>query len=257
MNTRTTSIRDDLFTVIAVATLAVCTTDFSHEAAGHGSACLMAGQHIMLLNNAFFKCSAFGRYTAAAGPLGNLIAGLIAFAAQPIIPRRWPALRFYALLVMAFSLFWEAGYLIQAMINDSGDSVFAYRELIGPENLAVRAAAVVVGLAAYFLFARMVMVRCNLFASTPGRLRRLLRTSWLTGVAAMILAGSFYAPDRYGAIRDAGLSILASFPLLFVGMAPQPPTEFATHIVRSPGVIFLALAVFVTFALTMGRGIVA
>jgi len=142
MNTRTTSGRDDLVTVVAIATLAVCTTDFAHEAAGHGSACLMTGQHIMLLNNAFFKCSAFGRYTAAAGPLGNLIAGLLAFAVQPIIPARWPALRLYALLVMAFSLFWEAGYLIQAMINDSGDSVFAYRELIGPENLAVRAVAV-------------------------------------------------------------------------------------------------------------------
>jgi hypothetical protein len=232
MNTKSAPGRDDLLTVIAIATLAACTSDFAHEAIGHGSACLLSGQRITLLNNAFFHCSSFSRYTAVAGPLGNLTAGLIAFAAQAAISVRRPALRLYALLVMAFSLFWEAGYLIQAMIKDRGDSVFAYRELIGPETVTVRAVAVVIGVMGYFLFAHMLWLRAAAFANAPGRLRLLLRASWATGVAAMALAASLYSPDRFGAVHEAG--------------AP---------IVRSAGIIALGLAVFVAFALTMGRGI--
>jgi hypothetical protein len=117
--------RDDLTTVIAIAALAACTSDLAHEALGHGGACLLAGGHITLLNNAFFKCSTFGRYVAGAGPLGNITAGIIAYLAQGIIPAQRPALRLYALFVMSFSLYWEAGYLIQAMIKSSGDSIFA------------------------------------------------------------------------------------------------------------------------------------
>jgi hypothetical protein len=255
MNTKSALGRDDLLTVIAIATLAACTSDVAHEAIGHGSACLLSGQRITLLNSAFFHCSGFGRYTAVAGPLGNLTAGLIAFAAQATISARRPALRLYALLVMAFSLFWEAGYLIQAMIKDGGDTVFAYRELIGPETLTVRAVAVVIGVMGYFVFARMLRLRAAAFATAPGRLRLLLRASWATGVAAMVLAASLYSPDRFGAVHDAGLSIVASFPLLFVGAPTQPPSEAAAPIIRSPGIIAQGLTVFVAFALTMGRGI--
>jgi hypothetical protein len=255
MTTKSAADRDDLVTVIAVAMLAACTSDVAHEAIGHGSACLLSGEHIILLNNAFFQCSAFGRYTAVAGPLGNLTAGLIAFAVQGTIPGRRPALRFYALLVMAFSLFWEAGYLIQAMIKDRGDSVFAYRELIGPENIKVRAVAIVIGVMAYFLFAKMLRLRAAVFASAPGRLKRLFRTSWATGVAAMALAGALYSPDRLGAIHDAGLSIAASFPILFLDAQARPLRETAAPIVRSPVIIALGLAILGTFALTMGRGI--
>jgi hypothetical protein len=240
---------------MAIAVLAVCTTDVAHEAVGHGGACLLSGQRITLLNCAFFNCSVFGRYTALSGPLGNLAAGLIAFGALGIISARRPALRLYALLVMAFSLFWEAGYLIHAMIKDSGDSVFAYRELIGPEDLTVRAGAVVIGVMAYFLFAHMLRIRGGVFANAQGRLGWLLRTSWVTGVATMAFAGSLYSPDRFGAAHDAGLSIVASFPLLFVGAPAQPLPEAAAPIVRSPVIIALGLAVFVAFALTMGRGI--
>jgi hypothetical protein len=254
MNTAPAPVCDDLFTVVAIAALAACTSDFAHEALGHGGACLMAGQHITLLNNAFFKCSGFGRYISVAGPLGNLSAGLIAFAAARFIPASKPALRLYALLVMAFSLFWEAGYLIQAMIKDRGDSVFAYRELIGPENLTVRAVAIALGVMAYFLFARMLLVRAAVFANAPRRLRRLLLPSWATGVATMALAGLLYSPDRFGAAHDAGLSIVASFPLLFIGTPSKPPPEPASPIVRNPTIVVLGLTVFVLFSLTMGRG---
>ncbi len=247
--------RDNVATVIAIAAMAACTSDIAHEAMGHGSACLLSGAKITLLSNAFFTCSHFGQYVAASGPLGNLTAGVIAFLAQRVIPARRPGLRLYALLVMSFSLFWEAGYLIQAMIQDSGDSVFAYRELIGPENATVRIVAVAVGIAAYFLLVRMLTLGAAVFGSLPGRVVLLLRPAWLTGVAAMVLAASLFAPDRWGAMHDAGLSIAASFPLLFPHRPAQMPAEFTLPIARSSAVIALGALVFVVFALTMGRGV--
>lgn len=255
MSMKPALVRDDMYTVIAIAMLAACTSDVAHEAIGHGSACLLSGQRIVLLNSAFFHCSGFSRYTSVAGPLGNLTAGLAAFAAQGFISVRRPALRLYALLLMAFSLFWEAGYLIQAMIKDRGDSVFAYRELIGSENLTVRSVAVVIGVLAYFLFSRMLRFRAAVFANAPGRLRWLLRASWATAIVGMALAGSLYAPDRFGAAQDAGLSFLASFPLWFVAVSEQPKSEVAALIVRSPWIIAAGLTLFVTFASTMGRGL--
>jgi hypothetical protein len=246
---------DDMATVIAIAAMAACTSDLAHEAMGHGSACLLSGAQITLLNNAFFTCSHVGHYVAVAGPLGNLTAGLIAFLAQSLIPVRRPGLRLYALLVMSFSLFWEAGYLIQAMIRDSGDSVFAYRELIGPENATVRIVAVAIGIAAYFLFSRMLTSGAVVFAGAPGRVAWLLRPAWLAGVAAMALAASLFAPDRWGAMHDAALSIAASFPLLFPGRPARMPAEFAPPIARNRAVIALGALVFVAFAMTLGRGV--
>jgi hypothetical protein len=251
----TSVVRDDIATVIAIAAMAACTSDIAHEAIGHGSACLLSGGQITLLNNAFFNCSHFGHYVAVSGPLGNLAAGLIAFLALRAILARRPGLRLYALLVMSFSLFWEAGYLIQAMIKDSGDSVFAYRELIGPENATVRIAAVTIGIAAYFLFARMLTFGASVFAEAPGRVASLLRPAWITGVVTMALAACLFVPNRWGAMHDAALSIAASFPLLFSRRATHKPAEFAPPIARNNAVITLGALVFVVFALRMGRGV--
>lgn len=247
--------RDDIATVIAIAAMAACTSDFAHEAMGHGGACLISGAHITLLNNAFFECSRSGRYVAVSGPLVNLTLGLIAFIAQSMIPARRPGLRLYALLVMSFSLFWEAGYLVQAMIRDTGDSVFAWRELVGPVTTTVRGVAIAIGIAAYLLFSRMLAFRAASFASAPGRVARLARPAWLAGVAAMALSASLYAPDRFGAVRDAALSIGASFPLLFANPRARLTGVAVTTIVRDGRVIAFGVLVLIFFAATMGRGI--
>ena len=156
---------------------------------------------------------------------------------------------------MSFSLFWEAGYLIQAMIKDSGDSVFAYRELIGPETATVRIVAVAIGIAAYVLFARVLMFGAAPFGSAPGRVALLLRPAWLTGVAAMALAASLFAQDRWGAVHDATLSIVASFPMLFPRWSAHRPAAFAPLIARNSAVIALGASCLVVFALTLGRGV--
>lgn len=247
--------RDDLLSIIAVAALAICTTACAHEALGHGTACLALGGRITLLNNAFFRCSAHSPMIDIAGPAGNLLVGLIAFSVQGLVPKTRPALRFYALCVMAFSLFWEAGYLTFAMARDRGDYVSAWTDFVGPASWTVRMIGIALGIAAYVVVSRMLAFRAQVFADRPGRVARLLRPAWLTGVVVMAASASLFASDRFGAVHDAGLSVVAAFPLLFA-KASIPPTEQGMRPIGRDWRIIAAGAVGIAlFALTMGRGI--
>lgn len=246
--------KDDPACAIALAALAMCTTAFAHEAFGHGGACLLLGGRIALLNNAFFHCSIHAPLIDIAGPAGNLFVGLAAWALQARVPRERPALRFYFLCVMAFSLFWEAGYVVFAMVRNTGDTVFAWNGFVGPTNAIVRGAGIALGAAAYFVVSRMLGERASAFAPAS-RSARLLRTAWFTGVAVQLLAASLFAPDRLGAMHDAGLSAVASFPLLFVSPRTVPASQTTPPVARDTRILALGAIVFAAFALTMGRGV--
>ncbi len=247
--------RDDLLSIVALAILAVCTTACAHEALGHGSACLLLGGRITLLSNAFFRCSAHSPMIDIAGPVGNLSVGLIAFLLQGRVAKTRPALRFYALCVMAFSLFWEAGYVAFAMVHNRGDYVSAWTGFVGPASWTVRIGGIALGIAAYLVFARMLAFRARAFADRPGRVAHLLRPAWLAGVVVMAISASLYSPDRYGAVHDAGLSVASAFPLLFPYASLRATGETMKSIARDGRLIAGALASFVVFALTMGRGL--
>ncbi len=247
--------RDDLLTVIAVAALAACTTDLAHEALGHGSACIASGGHISLLNNAIFACSIPSRLIALSGPIGNLAVGLLAYAVLGVISPQRTILRLYALLVMAFSLFWEAGYLVEAMVTGVGDSLFAWREWMGRETLIVRFTLAGIGILAYLIFWRMLQLKAAFLAGSTGRARFVLRPAWSAGVALMLAAAAFYVPDRIGAMRDAALSIAASFPLLFTAPPTTADSEPAPLIRRDLRVISLGGVAALAFAVTLGRGL--
>jgi hypothetical protein len=247
--------RDDRTTVIAIGVLAACTAAVAHEAFGHGVTCMLTGGHIALLNNAFFRCAPGSAVVSAAGPAGNLLVGFGAFAVQPQIPARYAALRLYLLLVMAFCLYWEAGYLFLASVRGYGDYVFAWQGVFGAPSEAVRAIGAVLGIILYGAFGRMLRRRLDAFLTAPGRMTALLRPAWLASVVTMAAAAALYAPDRLGAMRDAALSIIASFPLLFAAADMLPETDVVPTLARRPAVIVAAIVVFVAFAATMGRGI--
>ncbi len=112
-----------------------------------------------------------------------------------------------------------------------------------------------IGIALYFLISIMLRARAAIFADSPGRVVRLLRAGWLTGVAAMALSAALFTPDRLGAVHDAALSIAASFPLLFTNPPQSTSREPAALIARDNFLIVLGGAVFVFFTATMGQGI--
>ncbi|MDB5740564.1 MAG: hypothetical protein JWP16_1604 [Alphaproteobacteria bacterium] len=230
--------RDDVPTLCAIAVLAMIAATAAHEAIGHGGACLVAGGHIARLTSVYFTCAPPGRWIDAAGPLGNLACGAVAWLGLRLLPPTASAWRLFAYLTAAFSFYWFAGYLVYAMARDTGDYIFA----VGPAPLG-RAAEAVLGVALYLLTARLLGRQ-----DVGGDVRR---RAWLAATVAALLAALLYAPGRLGAAVQAGLEIgAASLPLLL-----RPGASSGMSVRRSPAWIGAGVILFAVFAVTLGRGL--
>jgi hypothetical protein len=251
--------RDSLLAVAAVALIAMCLVTFAHEALGHGGACLALGGRIQLLTSSLFRCDRASPLIDAAGPLANLLLGLAALILRSRIAVRHAAARLFLVLVTAFSLFWEGGYLVQAMLTRNGDSYFAARDLLGAPSLGWRIGLAAVGVAIY---AGAVVVTARALVSLwpdRARARRAARTAWLVALAGATLAALLYqGPNAGRNLHDAVMEIgLAAAPLLLIPGGPRgaPAGEGATAIGLRPALVVLAVVVFGLFAGLQGRGL--
>lgn len=250
------SVLDDILTVSALAVIAVCITTTAHEALGHGSACWAVGGHITQLTSVYFQCSVHSRLIAPAGPLGNFIAGTLAWLVQLILPRRASRARVLALLVMAFSFFWEAGYLVASMIVGRGDYAVVGQELLGSPQWPWRIGGILIGLLLYMLFARVLGMCTHSYTTSAGRVPLMLGTAWLAGMVAVGTAALLYAPDRGAAYGRAACEIASAFPLLYpFNRIMSTPGTAAPAVERSRVWIGVAIVVYTIFAATLGRGV--
>ncbi len=246
----TAGARDNWMTVAAIAILAACASTVAHEAIGHGSACLAGGGHVTQLTSVYFHCSRGNPWIDGAGPAGNLVAGVLAALALGGVSPAAAKARLLLTLVMAFSLFWEAGYLLASFVLGHGDWIGALA-WVGPPD-AARPVAFVLGLCLYGLATPLVARAMAPFGS---RAPALARTAWVAAALATSLAALLYAPDRTGAAGQAALEIgAASWPLLMMrtrgGEAPSP-------IGFSPAWFIAGVVVVAVFAATLGRGLSA
>lgn len=254
------SSRDSLMTVGALALMAMCLVTFAHEAAGHGGACLALGGRVELLTTSLFRCDRASPLIDAAGPSTNLLLGGLALLLRTQVSVRRAALRLFLILVTAFSLFWEGGYLVQAMATRDGDSYFAARDLLGEPSLGWR---IVLGAAGVAIYAGAAVVTARgLTALFAGRAqaRRAARTAWVVAVAGAALAALLYQGPHAGRnVHDALTEIgLAALPLLLIpgGGRATSASEDRTPIVFGPATVVLAVVVFGLFAALQGRGLV-
>lgn len=257
-----TRARDDGLTVAALGVIAACVSTIAHEALGHGSECLAIGGRITRLTNVYFDCRGHDAFTPIAGPAGNLIAGGIAAVLCAVTPAARPRLKLLLLLVAAFSLFWEAGYMLYAAAKGQGDYMFFLQNIGAPA--VWRPMLVVFGIALYVATIAGVARGVRAFGLGPevtlaARARRLLWPAWLGGALAEVAAAAAYAPGRFEAMHQAALEIgAASIPLLIIPLrlwalpGPQPCAPAAG---RSVAWIGAAAVVFALFAATLGRGL--
>jgi len=254
--------RDDLPTAAALGVIAACCSAVAHEALGHGSECLAIGGRIARLTNVYFDCVGRDASTAIAGPAGNLAAGMAAALLFSLTPAVRPRLKLLLLLVSAFSLFWEAGYMLYAAAKGEGDYVF-FLQNIGAAASS-RPMLVAFGFALYLVTVAWVARGVRAFGpgaepTLAARARRLLWPAWLGGALAEIAAAAFYAPGRLEAMHQAALEIgAASIPLLVIPLRLWPlpgPRASAPLARRSAAWIAAAVVVFAVFAATLGRGL--
>ncbi len=253
-----TTERNDWLTVAALGLLAVCVVTFDHEALGHGGACLLLGGRITLLTSSVFRCDVTSGWIDPAGPASNLLMGAIALAGLRLAPRQRTKLRLFLILVTAFSFFWEAGYVMRAMLKRDGDLYFFARFMLGDVTPWVRWAAAAAGLALYVVTAWITSAGLTKLWPRAPVARAVARTAWFSGAVGAAVAALAFAGHDWGDVRDAALEIGgASFPLLFLPLrgarideAPAPAL-----IARSPAVIVLAVVVYGLFVATLGRGL--
>lgn len=242
-----TVVKNDLWTTGAVAVSAMMAATVAHEALGHGGACLAMGGKVTLLTSVYFRCNPSGPWIDAGGPIGNLVAAVLALMILPLM--KSGASRLFAALLFAFSASWFAGYAIYSFLLLKGDYVLALRGFLPhlTAEMPIRIAAVVGGLALYPI-SRKIVARYLTFASV----QRLLFISWFAGTAAAMAAAAFFAPERLGAIKDGAFEIgLASVPLLLF----RNGTDDDTVVVRSPLWIGVTALFYVVFVWLLGRGI--
>ncbi len=252
-----TAARDDAPTIAALALAAVALTTVAHEAIGHGSACLLSVGRIERLTSIYFDCSVRNAWIPAAGPLVNLGWAAAMLAVLAIAPARYAALRLLALASMSFSFFWEAGYLLSAMLIGEGDAFFALRAAFGGVSWPMRVIGCAVGLALYVVSFRLIRHAAKPYNMAPGRLRRLAWIVWISGAIGAALAALLYAPDWLASTRQGLLEVgAASAPLLLLGRSgPDATGAAAPLITRDWRWIAMGALIFIAFALTLGAGL--
>jgi hypothetical protein len=139
--------RPNLATVIAIAVVAYAACDMTHEALGHGSAALLSGLPMVSLSTVALSTAGSSRLVAAAGPLINIVAGVVSL----YVFRKgkgFGASRYFLWLFATLNLLDGTGYLAYSGILDSGDWSVVVAD-IAP-HVAWRIGMVVAGIATYF-----------------------------------------------------------------------------------------------------------
>ena len=249
---------NDWYTVAAIGLTAMCLVTVDHEALGHGGMCLAIGGHIKVLTSSIFRCNVRSVWIDPAGPLANLLAGTVSLLMAKWIPRRLIALRLFLALVACFSFFWEAGYLIKAMLDRSGDLYFTAEDFLGEPSLWWRTLGIAVGVILYSATARWASRALTGLFPNKDSARRVTRVAWVAATIGAALAALVHVGGGLAPLRDAVLEIgAASLPLLFIarrGFALTPVSSLPP-IRRSVVAICLSLALYLIFVATLGRGL--
>ncbi len=247
--------KDNKFTLTAIGVLAMMLTTVSHEVFGHGAACLLSGGRIEHISNTLFACSLRDPWVAGGGPFGDLLIGALSLLIDLALPARRTGWRLFFTAAMAFSFFWETGYLAKAMLVRDGDLYFFVYGLLGRVDDTWRIAGIAVGAILFLLTIRLTQARLSAVLVDAARARAAARTIWLAAALAEIAAALVFKGDIWPSLRDAALEIgLAAAPLLLIprgdatGEAPPP-------LARNWAVITLAACFFTVFAVTVGHGL--
>lgn len=242
--------RDDLPTVVAVSILAYASADIAHHVFGHGVACLALGGQVRSLSSVYVDCSLHGAVIDLAGPLANLLIGLLAAV---LGLRAYGTFRLLLALAAAFNLFWCTGQLIYGAVSVKDD--FGWPLVVLGLPLLTRYALAAVGLGLYRVIMRAVARLLAPFGAV--RVRRMVLAAWLTAgllaaVTALRDAHPLHAILYYALPQSQVLAIgLLFLPRLTLDGDTAPPLVFgaawmaAALVVAALSILYLGPGFFV------------
>jgi len=253
----------DVWTIVAIATVAYVFASVIHEGIGHGGACVLTGGKPLALSTVHFQCDKEGRLVAAGGTIANIIAG-VACGIASRLERRGSHLRYFLWLSMTINLMSAGGYFLFSGIGNIGDWAVVIQGL-QPAWLW-RVALTVVGLVSYLLFVWIALLEMRPFLGQEGhdrvqRAKRLALVPYLTGGILSCVAGllnpvgMILVAISAAAASFGGTSGLAWMWQLLKGRL-VPSTAFETpSLSRSPGWMIAAGVLAVGFIALLGPGL--
>lgn len=208
MSSVTAASGDDAATVIAVGVLAATLAIVCHETLGHGLGCLGTGGHVTLLTSIWFRCSTGSPITDAGGPIGNLVAGILAVVLLGST-RPSPTGRLFLLLFAALNLFWLTAQITFESATTTPDDWYWVLQM---RPAISRPVGIVVGIVGYVLVGRWISA-VNRKQGGPKATAILL--GYAAAAAAAVIAGLLWRPEPFRSAFQGFLTLgVASLGLL-------------------------------------------
>jgi len=257
MNGETSSRKNHIVTMVAVAALACVLQDVLHEGLGHGVTAWLSGAHKITMSTVALQSDIDTRWIAASGTLVNLAAAVILWLLLYRSQHYRPVTHYFLVLALAGNLFTATGYFLFSGVANFGDWKTVIEGL--PPHWLWRVGLIVLGAASYYGSMLLVMTKLRPFQGpNPRSVRWVCWTPYFTsgalaGLAALFSPfGLFYMiasalPSTLGA--NAGL---LSLPGL---MRCGQRSEEGLVIARSVPWIVAGFITSLIFIFVLGRGI--
>jgi hypothetical protein len=200
----------DLLTVAGIAVVAFAIANFTHEALGHGGACILNGGKPLVLSSVHFDCSIENRWIAAGGTIANFVLATISCIALRLVKR--PAtLRYFLWLLMTVNLLQGGGYFLFSGVGNIGDWAYVIKGL--SPIWAYRVGLAVLGTVTYILFVWFALVAIRPFTGMAQperwqRAKKLALLPYFVGGGLYTISGLF---NPVGMVLVAISAAAASF----------------------------------------------
>jgi hypothetical protein len=254
-------------TLVAIGLMAYAVADISHEAIGHGGACLIGGGKITLLTSIYFRSKVHSFITDVFGPLGNLAAGLMVWA---FLQRKHKFKLYTQLLlmdIMTFNLCWFSWMCFYAGLTGKGDLSL---DISGATAfLCWRIFLIIIGIIFYLFFFKLIIRITQKYFDdfkytlSKRQLRQLYSIPYYAAGIGALIAVSFFRPYSASNYMEA-ITFVMYLPVLFIpgrlkdlSQKQQSETSnlnqyFSTGQQRK--FILWGILLFALFCATMGRG---
>ena len=239
------TVNDDALSGMAVGVLAATVAAIAHEAIGHGGGCAAVGGHVSLLTSIFFDCDGATALTDAAGPLGSLLAALVAALALRFT-RGGTWLFPFVFLSFVINAGWFSGQLIYSAALDRDDWHYVAKGLHWPAPWRVIAIAISVGI----YWGSLRFLRGWILD------RSTLRRTYAAAAGSAALAGLFWSKAPFASAWEGILAVgVAPLGFLFSAMRRSPPGGASAALPRSWRWVGLSSVLYILFLAVDARGI--
>lgn len=254
-------VRDDPFSICAVAVLAGMLANQLHEGLGHGATALLTGAHSGVLSTVAWSSVYDSRFVEAGGTLVNIAAGIVFWLALRRARNASIETRLFLFFSCAFNLFAGTGYFFFSGVSGFGDWAMV---IAGTSHHALwRTLLVVVGIAAYCGAVLLVGTAFVRYVGVPlsdaSRRWRVMLLGYFSGVV-LACAAAALNPLGIALIWESALPGTAgaqSGLLWWRHYIPKKtvPLRTSNSIGRSYGWIGVAVVCALVYVFVLGRGI--